>query len=774
MNEPTVPGAGARTANTVGATLRTLLSAQERRLRTRYLWHGLAVTLALVAAAVLLFFALDRGLGMPLPIRLFHTAVTAALLAFALTRFVRYPLSRRFADVDLAIWFERTFPELHQRLVSAVQLQDVDGVGLRNQSRPMIDQLLRETEAAVTALPAERLFDPRPTRRAAAAGGALAALLLAGAVWSPATMRAFLLRHLGADASYPRETTLRLELPSAGADLQRTDDGDATELVLPAGADLHVSVLAEGRVPKEVFLAVRSRRADGSDAGEQRAIAMSPRPGDRFRHVFRRVNGSFEFHAHGGDDDRGDRRVVVRTVTPPEVARITATVQPPAYTGQPAVEQQGAIEALAGSEVEVAVATTAAVRTATMVFLESGRRLELAPSTPQDDSGVPTLYRGRFAVTTGDRYQIELLGDNGLRNPNPGTYPIAALQDYAPVGRWLLPDDEGLLLLPTALLCVRVDARDDFGLAAIDLRIEHAGEASVERPLLAPATPPATAAVLTELFEVRELLGGAAPGNDGLSLLLQLRDNKEPQAGSTELPRRIVQIVDEPQLAAAIARAFRALREELSQAHDVQVDRRGKLEELLAGPGDAGVDVNQALTGIEVGQGRVASTLERAHRSLMRAFDVHLWNRLEPSPNARLVVDLYRERARALAEPIALDPDFYRDVVQRRTAGQLGAMESALDPILTMLGLADDTARGDAAEVVRSLAEAQVARGPAERQELLQRAHAGQQRIEAALARLLLQLQGWNDYQDLVQETRALRDRQRELQDRTDEVRGKK
>ncbi len=775
MNLPTHPAAGrSQPPERVVVELRALLAAQLGRLRTRYLWHGVGTTLALVAGAILLFFALDRWIGLPAPVRLFHTAVTATLLVVGIARFVRYPLSRRFGEVDLAVWFERTFPELHQRLVSAVQLHDVTGAELRNQSRPMIEQLLRDTAATVQALPAERLFDPRPTRRALAAGGALAAVLVAGAVWSPATMHAFVLRHLGVAASYPRETTLRLELPPDGADLQRTDAGGVTRLVLPAGADLHVSVLAEGRVPKEVFLDVRTRRDDGS-GGEARAIAMSPRPNDRFRHVFRRVGGSFEFHARGGDDDEGDRTVIVTTVFPPRVANVTALVHPPAYTGVTTIEQRtGAVEALVGSDVEIAVATTSAARSATMVFLETGRRLELAASTPQDDSGVSMLYRGRFSVSVSDRYQIELVGDNGLRNPNPDTYPISALQDYAPIGRWLLPDDEGLLLLPSALLCVRVEARDDFGLAAVDLRIERAGETPVERALLAAVTPPISGAVTTELFEVRELLGTEGTGNEGLSLLLQLRDNKQPQPGATELPRRIVQIVDAPQLAGAIARTFRGLREELTQAFDVQVDRRGKLEELLVRDAQQPIDVAQVLTGIEVGQGRVASTLERAHRTLMRAFDVHLWNRLEPSPNANQVVDLYRERSRALTEPLSYDPDFYRAVAARRASGALGAMEIALDPVLAMLTVADDTTRGVCAEVARALAEAQVARGPDERQQLLQQAAAGQLRIEQALSRLLLQLQDWNDYQDLIQETRALRDRQRDLQERTEEVRGKR
>ena len=181
----------------------------------------------------------------------------------------------------------------------------------------------------------------------------------------------------------------------------------------------------------------------------------------------------------------------------------------------------------------------------------------------------------------------------------------------------------------------------------------------------------------------------------------------------------------------------------------------------------------QILTGVEVGQGRVQSAVQRVTRGMMRAFDLHLWNRLEPSQHAAAVVSLYREHAASLTEPLSLDPTFYRDLSARRRAGTLGAMETTLDPILAMFEMADQLARDDAPEVTRLLAAAQVARGESDRAPLLAEARRRQQNIQEVLKQLLLRLEEWNDYQDLVQEVRALRDRQRDLQNRTQEARGK-
>ncbi|HEB54372.1 MAG TPA: hypothetical protein ENI87_14055 [bacterium] len=767
----------------VTAHLRPLLARQLGRLRSRYLWFGLAKAVLWIAVLVALFFVLDRWLRLPTAVRLLHTLITVAVGSYAIARFVRYPLSRRFRDRDLALWIEHTYPDLHQRLISAVQLHDADARELRNQSRAMIERLWQETIDRTRELDLRALFDHRALGRVTAGAVLLVAALAIGAVSAPATARTFALRHLGIGVDYPRETTLLVELPPAGPDLQRTDHDGETELVMPAGADLHVSVLAKGVVPKEAFLDLRTLRSDGT-TGDRRSVPLTPRPGDRFRHVFRRLSGSFEFHARGGDDEHGDRLVVVRTVRPAQVATLTASITPPAYTGVDHLEQVGgAIEALVGSRVALSVEATAPVRTATMVFLEDGRRLPLAARNVQDDGGAATAFAGEFVLTASDRYQIELVADTGLRNPNPGTYPISVLQDYAPVGRWLLPEDDTFALQPTGLLCLRIDARDDFGLTRVDLSVERDTQQVLQRSLMTPAGDGRTRAgapvqrlLPTELIEVRELLDDDATGK-GLFLQVTLADNRLPEAGRAELPRRIVQIVDPPQLASLIAKAFRRLREEVTQAHDVQRDRRARLADLLARTGDTTppgeAEFAQVLTGVEVGQGRIQSALQRVHRGLMRSFDLHLWNRLEPSQHAAAVVELYREHSATLTEARALDPEFYRDLIRRRRDSTLGAMETTLDPILAMIDLTDQIANGDAPVVAELLAKAQVARGPSDRGPLLAEVQRRQAHIEGVLQQLLLRLEEWNDYQDLVQEVRALRDRQRDLQSRTEEVRGK-
>lgn len=761
----------------LSAEVDRLLGDQLQRVRRRWFVHGLATTLLLPAAIVLTAFLLDHFLRLPAPIRVFHTLVALAATGYAAFRFVAYPLSRRLLATDVAVLLERAFPELHERLVSTVQLKGAlasgDVAALRNQSPAMIEQLLADTAIAVRSLPFDSLFEPRRTRRLWAGAATLLLVLGGGAIAMPATAIAFVLRHLGQDASYPRETDLVVELPPGGADLKREDEPGLSTLVVPAGADLHVSVLAEGVVPKEVFL-------DATNAGSvQRSIAMAPRPGGRFRYVFRRVTGNFEFHARGGDDENGDRRVVVRTIHPPLVAQIKVELEAPAYTQRgPIVQSGGAIEALIGTQARLSVQATAPVDGATLVFLESGKRMEMVAGEITDDAGTVPLWTAAFAVEQSDRYQIELVGEGGLRNPNPGTYPVTALQDYAPVGRWLQPDDEASTpLLPEGILCVRAEARDDFGLASANLLVDAGNDRTTTRPLLQPqegnGTKPPLQALFLELLEMKDLLPQQGT-TDGLALQLDFVDNKAPQASTTALPRRQVQVVDQSQLSASIARHFRSLREEVDQALDLQTDRKQRLDDLVASEPRPSAAVAQELTAIEVGQGRVQSSAERLVRGAMRAFDLHLWNRLESSPAAPAVVALYRDWHRENGEAISYQPAFYREVGRQRREGRIGAMEQTLDPVLQMVLLADRLDEQVCPPLLRQLAEAQVARDAQDLATRLRAAAALQEQSLAALQELRSRLDEWNDYQDLVQEARSLIEKQRDVQHRTEETRGRR
>lgn len=765
----------------LGDRLDSLLARQRAQLRQRFLVHGLGWVVAAATSALVVYYLADRGLRLPIGVRILASIGVAVFLLLAVRRRVLYPLSRSIGRDDVAVAFERRFPDLAERLISAVQLtdqvrRDSDDAGstrtLRNQSEAMIAKVVEEAAASAEALPHSQLYNPRRTLRvwAVAACGLLVAI--AGVLLEPAATKVFVKRILGFDVAYPRETTLRLQLPDDPQSFLIERQGQRARVTMAAGDDLPVLVQAEGIVPREVFLIVEGGR------GTSPQLAMTARGGGLFKHSFRRVAGNLSFHARGGDDDRGDLEVEVVTLFPPRVATVRAVLEPPAYTGlPPAAQAGGAIEALEGTRVDIAVVATSPVARAKLVFLETGLEVALAERVIEDDDGQRTVQAGSFIVTKSDRYQVELISPEGLHNPHPGHYPVVALADHAPVGRVLLPtSDELNVVLPGGVLPLRVEMLDDYGLAQAQALFEVGKDRQVGKLELLPASQSTAPrrVVVTELLPLDQLPieGAKLSVGDTLSLGIHLGDIKQPVAMTTELPPREIFVVGDSDLARRISGHFRRIREEVERAYTLQQDRHDRLDDVAQAlqAGDDRDAVRNDLAIVQVGQARVLGLGKRIRDELIRSFNLHLFNGLEASPHAETVRSLFLQYHRQNTEAVAAAPAFYVDLGEQRRTGAVGSMPKTLDPILAMILSASAVADTLSPRAVRLMDRSAIEPTAEATAQTLAEAAKAQEDILTELVALRDKLDEWNEFQDVVAQTRALRDKQRDVQSRTQEA----
>ena len=101
-------------------------------------------------------------------------------------------------------------------------------------------------------------------------------------------------------------------------------------------------------------------------------------------------------------------------------------------------------------------------------------------------------------------------------------------------------------------------------------------------------------------------------------------------------------------------------------------------------------------------------------------------------------------------------------------------MEQALDPILQMTQGADRIANELAPEALKFLGIASVAEGNKDAAANLREASSRQRLIIEEFKALLKRLIAWNDFQDVITNTRALLDRQRDVESRTKTLGGGK
>ncbi|MEZ5963497.1 MAG: hypothetical protein R3F56_06595 [Planctomycetota bacterium] len=753
------------------AEIQALLRRQRQRIVTRLLWHGAGVCLAALLFGLVVYYLVDRGLVLPVGVRLLVTAVGVAGLGWLVFRHLVRTRRLDLSQPDVAIALEARFPTLREKLISAVQLGQIVQQGetdLRNQSPAMIAKVVEEATGQVRSIPTEQLLTWRHAGRVWAGVGLAALIVVPGALTRPDATRVFLRRALGADEAYPRLTTLHVELPPADQDYQITMEADRATVTMAAGGDLPILVRAEGTTPREVFLAIEGGR------GMPAQVATAARGGGRFRHVFRRVADTFEFHARGGDDDRGDLLVTVVTVRPPRVGTIRAALTYPEYTGKPpAVQEGGSIEALEGTAVQLEVAPLGDVASGRLVFQESGAQIDLIGQEVEDDGGRRSVFRGAFTASKSDRYRVDLVSREGLRTPQAASYPVIVLPDAPPGGQVLLPQDDGLnVLLPNAILPVRVLAKDDFDVKTMvaELTIGDRPE-PVLRDLAAASRGGRTQLVATELVPLTGLLGPDVTVKEGetITLVVVVTDNRAPEPHATKLPNRSLHVVGLGDLERRIAGHFRRVRTDVEKALEQQRERHDALGILQGQLGSIGsADLAASLTGLQVAQGRLQSMAGRILGELMRSFNLHLFNPMDEGAQVGPALALFSETHAAADDPRALVPEFYRTLAAQRASGRMPPLGKFLDRILAMTATADRIAERLAPECVQHLAGA---RGETtELGERLRLVGDVQNQIVAELEQLLARLDEWTDFQDVIATTRALQDNQRDVQARTKSV----
>ncbi|MBK8165595.1 MAG: DUF4175 family protein [bacterium] len=322
-----------------------------------------------------------------------------------------------------------------------------------------------------------------------------------------------------------------------------------------AGGTVALGALDHALLPEATFAEIRfgdaawTRLPAASTplAGTAAEGAPATGPRRRWRAAVEDVREDFAWRFRRGAVVTGIGRVEVRQ--PPLLTRLSAVVQPPRYTGLPeqeVVRLPSLIEVPVGSRVRL---RGTASRDLAAGWLERANRdsLPLSVSGRDVEAAMAVDRDGSFAVHLRDR--------DGLASRDPLTYRLAVLEDQSPFVALVRPGDDGLLPLD-GRVSLLVEANDDYGLRDVRLAVvvgadgpDGGGGVGIS---VGPRAPEGWLALVTTAGVLRvraRAVDGHAPvlrasleleveaggldllPGDGLGLVLEARDNREPGAG---------------------------------------------------------------------------------------------------------------------------------------------------------------------------------------------------------------------------------------------------
>jgi hypothetical protein len=453
------------------------LRGLEARRRALSALGALGAWVSIVLPAAALFCFADWYQHMPLVARWVSLVALVALAVFAFRRLV-LPVMRARRSLDQsALSVERSFPEMADGVITAVQLDRRWG-----QFGYGSDELRTAAQNQAMARAAEIGFGrAEPISRYAPPillGAVLVALAALGTASFPRIVGIWAARCFWT-CQYPHKTRVE-ECPA--------------ERLVARGETAEVPVRAGGIIPSRGVLRVKSR-SSGWSSRELLPVAGGAR--GEFLARVEEVVEPMTFRVKLGDAPEVEG--AIKVVDRPEVAAVRTTLSYPEYTRLPAESfLSGHVRAVPGAGVALEITPSKPLSSADLVFSDGSRLTATTEKTAEKpeaktetgpegekrmaDGGSLSLVEGgtrlsaRFEVRRTGSYEVVLVDTQGFSNRSasrsPVSYKISAVPDAPPRVTLVRPGAEALAT-PVSVLRLSYRISDDYGLRRGRLRFRR-------------------------------------------------------------------------------------------------------------------------------------------------------------------------------------------------------------------------------------------------------------------------------------------------------------
>lgn len=310
----------------------SILNDLRKRIRSYVLWEGLALVIVVLLSIFWISFVFDwvyfRLSNLELP-KWFRAAVLIsgiALIAAGAFSWVLVRLFRAYRTRSLALVLERRFPQLDDRLITAVEAAEGMVESTSPVTNAMLQRTLSDVARAIKQLDVTSVFDQRPLRRAMMVAVALVASILGLLVVDLSAMERWVSGYINLkDGYWPRETELIVRVVvQPGDQIREFVDGRYKH---PKGGDLALVI----EVPKGKLVPERIRLDSRMGRGLTQ-IYLTPSVDHVFRHTFTGLIEDARIWVSGGDFTHVSP-LSVEVVPPPEIKQIVFDSLYPEYTG---------------------------------------------------------------------------------------------------------------------------------------------------------------------------------------------------------------------------------------------------------------------------------------------------------------------------------------------------------------------------------------------------------------------------------------------------------
>jgi hypothetical protein len=422
------------------------LRAVQRHHRSVRLQTGLARTVAVLLAAMLLMMVLD-WLVSPQP-GLWRWIMTLSALScggVALILGCMIPLLRHRTLDSVARDVDASHPDLEERAQTVTEFShSTDAPEIRG-SPGMIRKV-----AAETALLSRNIV---PSAAVSKDHLLVAAKFLAGAA-------AVLALFFVVDFQRAKVLTERFFQPSTDITLTQLE-AKSGDVVIGKGENVTLDFATSGKPTDRATVSLQSATGRNEEVNLEKDPKESTSSASKFSYTAYSVSDSFDYTAHSGDGRTVTHHVTV--LERPKLASVQFRLEAPAYSQLPLVNQATLprqIKALEGSKLQVTFQPDQADVTMDLKFADG----KLEHLQKRSD--------GRFefdaALSNNLAFEPELVNSRHLENQARPDCEIIVYKDQPPTVTITSPSDQ-ISARPDDKIQIEFEARDDFGLTHAEL-----------------------------------------------------------------------------------------------------------------------------------------------------------------------------------------------------------------------------------------------------------------------------------------------------------------
>ena len=600
--------------------IRRKLLGLRSRIGTALLLDGSARVAGAVFGSVALSFLLDRIFKLEVAARAVLLVAGLAAIGYVLWRFILRRVRSLPSEDPLAIAVEKRFPDLRDRLISAIQLSRETDPERYGMSPQLVADSISEAIEPVSRVRFRDVLAIGRIAKAVLLGLVAIGLLAGGAAADPESASIWFQRNvLLQDVRWPQKTYLTVDesrFPGGVARIVRGED-----LVVKARSGHMVNGVFQ---PSEVHPEKVTIHYEDSEGERGKATMKADTTSHVYRHEFKEVGFPVKFHLEGGDEVTDDYHIEL--MEPPEVLELEVEVGFPEYAGREPVTidlAQGDPEMLLGGFVRMRGKSSKPLTGAELVLGESEEETVKAKVIGSDRFEL--VFKPERTVLVG----VRLRDADGLSNPSLAPrFLVRVTKDRAPKVR-MTKVGIGTMVVEGAVFPYLIRIHDDVKTVSGRIEIKKtAGDRTADKPAIVKLPDDRFGTHEVDIRGELEISSLEVRPGAFLIMTAHVVDNAQPEAHEGKSDQVTVKVVTLEELFQELLRRQQEQRTLFEELIKKEKRLRGRYRDLRDSPPSSPAELRVDMESQAQTQREIARRVRGIERAMTQILDEMLNNRI--------------------------------------------------------------------------------------------------------------------------------------------------